>query len=703
MNFTIKQMLAALVLMGVLVVLALSVTSLNSNSKLISSKNRLTEIVLPLKNANQKIEATIATFRIRQGQIIVANTLEEVEQVSQRHYLEQKFEKWLLQLKTLSSKIPSVEQEIAKLTKAYAKFLKIDATIFASIYNGLKLKNDMTAKLEILDKVGTQLQTNAEAISGKINLDTMRKTLVIRQYLNDEAKTAELHQAIMELFQGNLTSTQKACYDLRAAVSSLSTDGRQLLLAKTKAQIMSIQDNHIAQASRLIQNSLDVLKKELEKSKLIATVQEVENDFSRLKSLLIEEEYSVAALRNQWLIEQQSLSQHRSLLKENVDAIIASLKRLQLLSEDVRKQIEQESAKSIKMAERIIGIVSVMAVLFMVIAGTLVARRVIAPINKASKFAHTISTGDFTAKIHLNQKDEIGSLVLELGKMANNLKSLVSQIQRSGIQVTSSSTELAATAKQQKATMLSQVESTNKVEKSVEEISNVAAELVQTVQHVAAMSVETAEFACSGQTDLSRMDAAMQSMENASQTISGKLEAINEKTENITKVVTTITKVADQTNLLSLNAAIEAEKAGEYGRGFNVVAREIRRLADQTAVATLDIEQMVKEMQLAVSAGVTEMDNFITDVQRSAEDVGKISTQLNKIIEQVQGLSPRFEEVNVAMAHQSQNAQNINNTMVDVSEGMRQTAESLEESFRAIEQLNEAARGLQDEVSRFKV
>jgi len=220
---------------------------------------------------------------------------------------------------------------------------------------------------------------------------------------------------------------------------------------------------------------------------------------------------------------------------------------------------------------------------------------------------------------------------------------------------------------------------------------------------VASMSQETAGFASSGQEDLARMEETMYNMESASKSISGRLETINEKAENITTVVDTITKVADQTNLLSLNAAIEAEKAGEYGRGFQVVAREIRRLADQTAVATLDIEQMVQEMQSAVSTGVMEMDKFIAEVKRNAEDVGKISAQLTRIIEQVQALSPSFEDVNVSMGQQSENAQEINTAMVNLSEELGQTLESLRETYSAIEQLNEAAGGLQDEVSHFKV
>ena len=113
--------------------------------------------------------------------------------------------------------------------------------------------------------------------------------------------------------------------------------------------------------------------------------------------------------------------------------------------------------------------------------------------------------------------------------------------------------------------------------------------------------------------------------------------------------MTTITKVADQTNLLSINAAIEAEKAGEYGRGFLVVAREIRRLADQTAVATLDIENMVRQMQDAVSAGVMQMDKFSDEVRTGMSCVGEIGSDAGQIIEEVQGLSERFEQVNEGM------------------------------------------------------
>ncbi len=168
-------------------------------------------------------------------------------------------------------------------------------------------------------------------------------------------------------------------------------------------------------------------------------------------------------------------------------------------------------------------------------------------------------------------------------------------------------------------------------------------------------------------------------------------------------MVTTITKVADQTNLLSLNAAIEAEKAGEYGRGFAVVATEIRRLADQTAVATYDIEQMVKDIQSAVSAGVMGMDKFSEEVRRGMQDVQQVGGQLSEIIQQVQALAPRFEVVNEGMGAQATGAEQITQALAQLSEAAQQTVESLHQSGRAIDGLNHAAAGMRSGVSRFKL
>ena len=195
----------------------------------------------------------------------------------------------------------------------------------------------------------------------------------------------------------------------------------------------------------------------------------------------------------------------------------------------------------------------------------------------------------------------------------------------------------------------------------------------------------------------------MGQMVAATDAINAKLAALSEKASNINSVLTTITKVADQTNILSLNAAIEAEKAGDAGRGFSVVATEIRRLADQTSVSTWDIEQMLKEMQSAVSASVMGMDKFSEEIRRSVGEVRAVGTQLSGVMDQVQRLAPQFDLVLQGMQSQAQGAAQIAQTMMQLADTSHQSVDSLKATSEAVHQLQYAASDLQTSVATFSV
>ncbi len=318
--------------------------------------------------------------------------------------------------------------------------------------------------------------------------------------------------------------------------------------------------------------------------------------------------------------------------------------------------------------------------------------------------AEKISIGDLTTIVpEAENQDEIGKLQNSFRNMSRNLSSLITQIQKSVIQITTSATQIAASGKQLEATMTEQVASTNEVAATAKEIAATSAQLVKTMDDVEDKSQITAQAAGDGQDDLDKMEKTMTMLAGATSIIANKLGIINEKANNINSIITTITKVADQTNLLSLNAAIEAEKAGEYGTGFAVVAREIRRLADQTAVATLDIENMVKEMQGAVATGVMEVDKFSKEVEHGVEDVRNINMKLGSIIEQVQILTPRFQQVSDSVEAQSHGAIQISEAMVQLTEAVMETSASLREINGAIGQLNDASAGLRQEIANFKV
>nr|WP_256669748.1 methyl-accepting chemotaxis protein [Pseudomonas sp. BC115LW] len=349
------------------------------------------------------------------------------------------------------------------------------------------------------------------------------------------------------------------------------------------------------------------------------------------------------------------------------------------------------------------GVSLLVAVLAAALCGLLLMRAIMAPMNRIVKILEIMRTGDLSNRLNLDRKDEFGAVESGFNDMMTELTALVSQAQRSSVQVTTSVTEIAATSKQQQATATETAATTTEIGATSREIAATSRDLVRTMTEVSTAADQASVLAGSGQQGLARMEDTMHSVMGAADLVNAKLAILNEKAGNINQVVVTIVKVADQTNLLSLNAAIEAEKAGEYGRGFAVVATEVRRLADQTAVATYDIEQMVREIQSAVSAGVMGMDKFSEEVRRGMSEVQQVGEQLSQIIHQVQALAPRVLMVNEGMQAQATGAEQINHALVQLGDASSQTVESLRQASFAIDELSQVAVGLRSGVSRFKV
>jgi methyl-accepting chemotaxis protein WspA len=346
---------------------------------------------------------------------------------------------------------------------------------------------------------------------------------------------------------------------------------------------------------------------------------------------------------------------------------------------------------------------SLATILGVTAAALAVARSISTPIRTAVAVANQVAGGDLRADVGDTADDETGALLGAIQKMTNDLRGLIGRIQHSSVALISTATAIQATASEQQQVITDYGASTSQAVAAVKEISVTSQELLRTMTEVNDMASHTGKMATAGRVGLGGMDGTMRQLAESTSSFGSKLAVISERAANINLAVTTITKVADQTNLLSINAAIEAEKAGEYGLGFLVVAREIRRLADQTAVASLDIERMVKEMQYSVSAGVMEMDKFAEQVRIGVREIGDVSAKLGEIIEAVQGISGRFGQVTEGMRAQSQGAEQIREAMIRLAEGATRTASSLNDFNGATVHLREAVGDLKEEVSRFTI
>ena len=335
----------------------------------------------------------------------------------------------------------------------------------------------------------------------------------------------------------------------------------------------------------------------------------------------------------------------------------------------------------------------------------LLRKLLIQPIKSLQSFAEAIKSGNLDARVgEATFIGELASLRTSLKEMADELLyALIKQIPQAGIQVKTSATEIFASARDIEGAIAGQATSTRQAAATSNSIAVRSRKLAETMDDVMQVTRETTELAEQGQGSLQKMGLTMHSLMDATGAISSKLSTIDQKANNISNIVVTINKVAEQTNLLSLNAAVEAEKAGEFGRGFSVVAREIRRLSDQTEVALLKIARMVEEMQSAVSSGVMEMDKFVMRVNQGVQEMGEINSRFINIIDQVRALFPRYEEVNEAMQAQSSGADEISKVLEQLNQVSEETRESLHEFTKAASHLTQAVQSLQAEVARFKI
>jgi methyl-accepting chemotaxis protein len=337
-----------------------------------------------------------------------------------------------------------------------------------------------------------------------------------------------------------------------------------------------------------------------------------------------------------------------------------------------------------------------------VLASIWLARSIADPVGRALSVAESIAAGDLTQQVPVEGEGEMGRLLRSLERMTHSLGGLIGRIQAAGERLSSVESDATSALARQDRAVRSVSGSANEIAAAVTEISTTGEQLLAATSSVTGIAREAAEVAEQGRGGLQSMTASMEHLDEAMNAFTRKLATISQRASGITSVVTTIAKVAEQTNLLSVNATIEAEKAGESGRGFRIVAQEIRRLADQTALSTKDIERMVRDMQAAVASGTMEMDRFRNEVSGRIGEVADVSEKLGRIIEPVQSVTRALETVHDGMQAQSAGARQIRDAMESLRADAGESAASLAANTASLAELRGAIVELNAEAARFR-
>jgi methyl-accepting chemotaxis protein len=345
------------------------------------------------------------------------------------------------------------------------------------------------------------------------------------------------------------------------------------------------------------------------------------------------------------------------------------------------------------------------ALVFGSIVAVVISRGITTSLNRVVNKMKSISGsgGDLTQNILVKGSDELGLLAKSFNDIQSVFHSIVSKIAGAVLKIVSSSNEILAVANEQESTTLKQADQIEQLKASFTQASTTTVELSQTAENVSKLAEESGKDALEGVALIEAANMKMESMDESNKEASEKLRALNGKLDGIGKMLTAILSVADQTNLLSLNAAIEAAKAGEHGKGFSAVAQEIRRLADQTIQSSKEIEFLIEDIQGSSTGAIMAMDKASQDVTSSVKVVEDLRGRFSSINDRMQNSMGQFANIATAITEQAEASKQSVDMLGQVAESVKMIAEASKQTTDSVSEMTTLAEQLRSAVGQFKL
>ena len=346
---------------------------------------------------------------------------------------------------------------------------------------------------------------------------------------------------------------------------------------------------------------------------------------------------------------------------------------------------------------------AVMTLIVLTVIWRVIKKSATGPITGLVSLMGDIAHGDLTQKIDVTSEDEIGELSENANKMVDDINNALSQVLATTKMVTSSANELSKDSAQIVDGSKSQSDKSTNVATAMEEMSATVVEIAKNSGEAANASKEARDMAVKGgdvvKKTLDGMGRIASSVEKSANTI----KVLEKSSAQIGEIVKVIDDIADQTNLLALNAAIEAARAGEQGRGFAVVADEVRKLAEKTSKATKEIADMIKVIQVDTKNAVSAMDEGTKEGKAGVSLASEAGAALDKIVETVKRVSDMIAQIATAAEEQSATTEEITRNIGSIAEVSKDTMAKAEASSSVTEEMKKLAKELENLINKFRL
>jgi methyl-accepting chemotaxis protein len=363
----------------------------------------------------------------------------------------------------------------------------------------------------------------------------------------------------------------------------------------------------------------------------------------------------------------------------------------------------EQATNDYENAKRLILLLLGLSLALGVSLAIVITRNFTVPLQRAVQVLKNVAAGDLRDHLQVLARDEVGELADSLNHTIDSLGSLMATVSSQATQVATASEQISASAGQSSESAHRQSDETAQVATAMHEMSATVVEVSNNSSHAADAAREALDTARSGGKVVSETLETMRSIAASTTAVAVRITELGKSSERIGSIAEVIDDIASQTNLLALNAAIEAARAGEQGRGFAVVADEVRKLAERTAKATREIAGMIAEIQQGAREAVVAMESGSREVERGVVKTEGSGRALDNIIAMATRVGDMVAQIATAAAEQSATAELVNSSISNIAEMTSQSSNNATETARACTDLSNLAFDMQSVASNFKL
>ncbi len=525
--------------------------------------------------------------------------------------------------------------------------------------------------LNSMNQIGEELATISE--------ENIPLTQVVSQITIHQLEQAINFERALR-FGEKMNTETKAAAHFRKAVETFTGFSRQISEEFSSGEQIAHNDNE-QQAFKQVVDILTRVKKEHEDY-----VRHAEHTIGLIKQGRLHEAFETAASIE---AEEKAISHELETLQMEIGQ----------LTETAALNAEQHE----KNAFSTLSIIGVFAGLLGITVAFLVISSITRGLRDAIRVAQSVAAGNLIEEVHVEGSDEIAQLLNALSIMRNKLHQMINEMNQASTELAASAEELAAVSEDTNRTLHEQQSEVQQAATAINEMSATVQEVARSAQDTANSATHASTEAHLGQQEVGNTIDSISSLATAVEDATRVIHQVGEDSSDISTVLDVIKSIAEQTNLLALNAAIEAARAGEQGRGFAVVADEVRTLAKRTQESTKEIEEVIVRLQDSSKNAVHAMEDGRSQTEASVKQAAKAGTSLETITQAISHISDMNTQIASAAEEQSAVAEEINRNITAISDVAEQNAAASNQITASSEELSRLACNLQSHIAQFEV